>query len=208
MSSVKKEKQKCRKLILSQRNSLEPRIHSAWSRAILERFKASPFYQNARRLGLYASFGSEVNTWPLIGQALLEGKIVALPRTYPKKKELVFHRVFCLSELVPGPYGLLEPPERNPQLGPEELDLIVVPGLAFDYQGHRLGYGGGFYDRLLGASRLLKVALAFSFQVLPEIPHQEHDLRVDLIFTEKEVLRTNSGPDLPGGPAPSVPPRR
>jgi len=188
MSSIKEEKNRLRKKILAERARLTIEAKKNLSRKIMENLLATEIFSRAETVFLFVSFGSEVETLELIGQSLLLGKKVALPRTLLSEKKLVFHRLYTLGELVPGAYGILEAPTRNPVIPPEEADLVVVPGVAFDRKGHRLGYGGGFYDRILTRVRAPKVALAFDLQVLPKVPAEKHDQRVDYIITEKEVI--------------------
>lgn len=188
MSSIKEEKNRLRKKILAERARLTIEERKNLSRKIMENLLATEIFSRAETVFLFVSFGSEVETLELIGQSLLLGKKVALPRTLLSEKKLVFHRLYTLGELVPGAYGILEAPTRNPVIPPEEADLVVVPGVAFDRKGHRLGYGGGFYDRILTRVRAPKVALAFDLQVLPEVPAEKHDQRVNYIITEKEVI--------------------
>jgi len=196
-----KDKVKLRKEILARRKALSKEERKALSRKILQHFLESPFFSKARTIFLYASFGSEVETFELIGKAILRGKLIALPRTHLREKKLSFHRLYTLGELVPGPYGILEPPGTNLEIPLERADLVIVPGVAFDRRGYRLGYGGGFYDRLLSKTRVLKIALAFALQVLPKIPTKAHDIRVDYIFTEREVIFCQK-PTSPDGRAP------
>ena len=151
-------------------------------------------YQQAQKILFYASFGSEVPTFPLLQKALAEGKEVYLPRTLQKERRLVLHRLFRLEELRPGAYGIPEPPPENPTLTPGEIELIVVPGVGFDRKGGRLGYGGGFYDRLfLEAPKARRVALAFSCQLLDTLPQEPHDQRLDIIITEEEIIFAKRG---------------
>ncbi len=188
MSSLAEKKRQLRTEIKRRRAALSPEERKILSLAICRKLLESELFRGARTIFFFASFGTEVETFPALGEALLRGRRVALPRTLLGERRLVFHQVFTLGELVPGPYGILEPPRKNPVIPPEEADLILVPGLAFDRQGYRLGYGGGFYDRFLAGLSAPRVALAFSFQILPEIPHEPHDLRVDLIFTEEDLI--------------------
>ena len=105
-----------------------------------------------------------------------------------QKKTLTFHQVFSFSELVPGPFNLLEPPYQNPEIDIKKLDLIFVPGVAFDIKKGRIGYGGGFYDRVLVKTEAFKIGVAFSFQIFKKLPLEAHDQRVDVIITEKGLI--------------------
>jgi len=124
-----------------------------------------------------------------MGRAFLEGKKVFLPRVHLRNRELSFHQIFSLSDVVPGPFSLKEPPLENPSIPPEKLELILVPGVAFDVKKGRIGYGGGFYDRALVKSRAFKIGVAFSFQIFQTLPLEAHDQKVDLIITEKGIIK-------------------
>ncbi len=193
MSSLGEEKRRLRAEIRARRAALAPEERKRLSRIICRKLTTSELFRRARTIFFFASFGTEVETFPALGEALLHGQRVALPRTLLRERRLIFHRVFTLGELVPGPYGIPEPPRQNPVVPPEEADLILVPGLAFDRRGYRLGYGGGFYDRFLAGLSAPRVALAFSFQILPAVPHEAHDLRVDVIVTERDLIVISGG---------------
>jgi len=168
---------------------------------ICEHLYASTYYAKAKKIASYFYINKEVNLWPLLEKALLEGKDLFLPRTHLESKRLTFHRVNSLSELSPGAFGIPEPPLAKEEIHPSELELILVPGLAFDHQGGRLGYGGGFYDRVLGQTKALKVGIAFSFQLVESLPMEAFDERVDLILTESGFftpLTKSKGEGRPG----------
>jgi len=179
-------KQELRKEALLRRKSLPLEERREKSKAIIKYLIQSPFFRQARRILFYASFDHEVETWEGIKVALAQGKEVYLPRTNIKEKRLSLHRLTDLEELTPGAYGILEPPVQNPKIDPEALDLIVCPGVAFDLRGGRLGYGGGYYDRLLAkAQKAKRVALAFECQIFETLPLETHDIRMEVIITEK-----------------------
>lgn len=129
----------------------------------------------------------EVDLSRAFNQALNE-KEVYLPCTDTKQRTLYFHRVKSLAELKVGAFGILEPSSEAPEISVKDLDLILVPGVAFDSTKGRLGYGGGFYDRVLRETKALKVGVAFSFQVVPELPLEPFDVRMDLLLTEQGWL--------------------
>ena len=147
-----------------------------------------PLYKKAKKVAFYFSKDKEVSLGYLIGKAILEGKKVFLPKTWLKKKNLTFHQIFSFADLRPGPFGLLEPPSENPELSPRNFDVIFVPGVAFDLKKGRIGYGGGFYDRVLRNTQAFKIGVAFSFQIFEELPLEEHDQKVDIVITEKEII--------------------
>lgn len=143
--------------------------------------------------------GPEVATIPILERAWSEGKTVACPRVEWRPRGLASYAVTAAGELVEGERGLRQPdPDRaEPVAG--GFDLVLVPGLAFDRRGGRIGYGAGFYDRFLGRTDAPKWALAYSLQVLEAVPVEPHDVAVDRILTEDEsidcrVERAGSGP--------------
>ena len=163
---------------------------AAKSQEIEEGLFALPEFKSARIVMFFASFRSEVDTGPMIRHALTLGKRVILPKV--KGKDLILFEIRDFEKDVsPGAWGIPEPVASIP-IDLAEVDLIVVPGVAFDGRGNRLGYGAGFYDRLLRAFTKAIVALAFENQVVPRIHADPHDVPVKMIVTEKRVIATNS----------------
>ena len=164
------------------------------SRRIFERFSALPEYAEARTLMVYLDVRSEVHTRGFVPTAWADGKRVVVP--YCENGEIELFPLRDFDELAPGKMGVLEPmpglrrrPDRK--VDPTELDLIVVPGLAFDRRGGRLGYGKGYYDRFLHQIRddVLKLAVCFECQLFPEVPVLGHDVRMDRMITENAVYQ-------------------
>lgn len=155
--------------------------HAAQAARVLQ---SLPQWQSARVVCLYASFKHELGTHALLQQALGEGKVVLLPRSRPDGT-LSLHVVSDLGALTPSPLGILEPTSSAPVRPASEVDLFLVPGLAFDAAGHRLGYGAGFYDRLLTQAQAtaFSVGYGFDFQVHPEVPVEAHDQALHAIVT-------------------------
>lgn len=150
-------------------------------------FKLDAF-RNARTVCFFVGLDTEVDTVPMIEKSLEAGKRVLVPRVNLEKKELKFFEVRELhSELSLGTLGILEPNAWAKAADPADAECVIVPGLAFDAKHRRLGRGGGFYDRFLArlSKKPAKIGLAFSFQVLPEIPLEDHDHPLDEVLTEK-----------------------
>ena len=166
----------------------------ARSAAIIERIFALPAFSEVQGLALFWPMEdrNEVDLRPLDGAARSRG----MRLYYPFLSAAVptvrtgFRRVDALTELTPGGSGFLEPPEGAPEARRGDIDLMVVPALAVDAQGYRLGYGKGFYDATLPDFRppARAVAVAFSFQLLGEIPREPHDVRCDTIVTDERVI--------------------
>ncbi|MDH4227587.1 MAG: 5-formyltetrahydrofolate cyclo-ligase [Deltaproteobacteria bacterium] len=161
----------------------------ALSRAITRAFLVLPEYAGAGRIALYSGVMNEVSTKELFEAAIKDGKEVFYPRT-EKRGGITFCRVGSLDELVSGRYGIAEPAPGMPGIEASKLDCAVVPGLVFDELGARVGYGLGYYDAALKGADCIKAALAYDFQVVSEdIGLEPHDVRLDVIVTEKRVVR-------------------
>jgi len=186
------DKASLRKEILSRRDSIPPAVKKAKDRAIEDRLVQLPEFTSAKTIFFFASFRSEVNTFGMMQRALDEGRRAVLPRV--EGQNLGLYEVRSLDELVPGYMKIPEPSvltdERKITIN--DVDLIIVPGAAFDEAGNRIGYGGGFYDRLL--SSLLRavpvVALCYEEQIVPAVPAEPHDIRISVILTDTRVFRT------------------
>jgi 5-formyltetrahydrofolate cyclo-ligase len=168
------------------------------SRQIRQRLTALAEYSQAATVMLYVSFRSEVETHDLLAAACAAGKRVVVPYCVADRLELF--RLESLAELAPGTMGILEPAAElrrraDRRIAAAEIDLVVAPGLAFDRRGGRIGYGKGYYDRLLREVRpdAAVVAVAFECQVFAAVPLLPHDVRMDKIVTEQAVYQ-RSGP--------------
>jgi 5-formyltetrahydrofolate cyclo-ligase len=180
---------------LARKNRVAQKNKDELSRAICAAFTALPAYAAARTVMWYVDAGSEVRTRHTLPAALGHGKRVVVPWCVVETSELELFRLEDMSELVEGAYKILEPkaelralPARR--VRPDELDLVMVPGTAFDPRGARMGQGKGYYDRLLSGARADAplVALAFDCQVFDEIPVAAHDVFMDAVITETRVI--------------------
>lgn len=139
----------------------------------------------------YAAVRNELSATPLINSFLERDVAVALPRVIPHERQLVFHRITHLSELRPAKFRLLEPVPTAPVVPLGRIDLLIVPGLAFDARGNRLGWGRGHYDVTLAeAPHALRVGYAYECQVIDAVPSTSFDCPMDLVITEQCVRRT------------------
>jgi 5-formyltetrahydrofolate cyclo-ligase len=182
------EKERLRAQIRRQRRELGPAWRDRATPMLISRLEALPIFQRARCVQTYVALRHEVDTHALIRRMLREGKRVAAPRVVAGN-ELQQYFINDFSELHTGAFGILEPqPDPGRRAAAEQFDLVLVPGLAFDRAGHRLGAGKGYYDRFLSGIKAPKIALAFTFQIVEQVPVEAHDQRVDMIVTEKEVL--------------------
>jgi 5-formyltetrahydrofolate cyclo-ligase len=189
-------KTEIRKRLLNLRNSLSTKEIMAGSSEIVAELMRIEEIRKASTLMVYLSFGSEVRTDDLIRWCWKEGKRICVPFCHVESRELTACRIDGFDELETGHYGIRAPKEGllRPVDG-GEIDAILVPAVAFDRRGYRIGYGGGYYDRFLPrVPRAAKIGVAFVSQIIEEIPVDGHDLPVDLIVTEKEVIVPSDGP--------------
>lgn len=175
------------------RDALSQDERSFASASICRRMCELEEVAKARTILLYSAFRSEVETEQLCCRLMQMGKKVCAPLTNTEEKGLLPIELHNNAiDLRPGYCGIPEPIWRSDRIcAPEKLDIVVQPGLLFDRDGNRLGYGGGYYDRFLGlkAPQALRIGLAFSCQLTTAIPVRKHDMRLDILVTEKEILR-------------------
>jgi len=182
------EKERLRAQIRLRRREFDSVARDRANRAINSRLESLPILQRAHCMQIYVSLPQEVDTHALIRRLLRAGKRIAVPRV---AAENLLQQYFIgdLAELQTGAFGILEPrPGSTPRAATEIFDLVFVPGLAFDRAGNRLGAGKGYYDRFLAEMTAPKIALAFAFQLVEQVPIEKHDQRVDMIVTEDEVM--------------------
>lgn len=191
VSAMIDEKRRLRRQMQKKRDALPAANRVIHSATILQRLFELAAMRSARWVKFYVSYGSEVETPGMIAHALAHGKQVAVPKVEGKDRLILSELLNPVRELSPGWRGIPEPkPEFVRPVELEEMNLLVVPGVAFDEKGNRLGQGAGYYDRLLASvsDRISIVALAFELQVIPQIPTSPNDVRMNLIVTEKRVI--------------------
>ena len=181
------DKKVLRAQFLKRRATLTQTLRGDMDRAIAERVLELPAYTACGTLFSYVSVRQEVDTRALIRAALRDGKRVAVPRC--EGKRLVFYVIDSLAALLYGGFGLPEPPPGGEPVLPDARSLCLVPGLAFDCGGARIGYGGGFYDRFLPAFPGLSVGLCYAPLLADApLPMEPHDCRVAMVVTDRELL--------------------
>lgn len=163
------------------------------SLAIEKAVASTDEYKRAGTVLLYASTADEVQTFGLIDRAIADGKLVLLPRM-TAAETLVLHRITGTSGLRRNRYGILEPQVRAERVPKSRIELAIVPGVAFDERCYRLGLGKGCYDKLLPTLKnVVTVGLAFETQLVEEVPREAHDRPVDMIVTERRIIRKSEG---------------
>ena len=189
---IQEQKRRIRRSILAVRRGLSEGERLARSHRVWERVAPLACYQRAQVVLAYLAFDGEVLTDGLIRQATASGKQIVLPMVQADRQVMALYAIDDLErDVAPGYRGILEPRPHNTRVvAPDQLDLAFVPGVAFDLRGGRLGFGVGFYDRLL--SRLPQdiptLGLAFDFQIIPRLPLQPHDILLEAIVTDSRVI--------------------
>lgn len=182
-------KRDIRKRIQNKRNSLPIWDRKKRSKIIAEKFFGTAYYNNSNNILIFYPFRSEIDVTIIIRQALENKKNIILPRIHDQELKL-FYVDNLKKQLERGAYGIMEPiiglcrPAKI-----SDIDLVVVPGISFDKNLNRLGYGGGYYDKLLLhiPEGVKKIALCFDIQVVDSIPVSEHDIKVDILITDTKI---------------------
>lgn len=178
-------KQEIRKIMIELRKSLQNDIKKRKSERITRTFIDLILKKKIKTVLLYAPFGSEVDTWRIFDFCQENSIKTAFPKV--NGNDLEIYWIEDPSQLVSGYRGILEP-TCGQKANVEEIDVIAVPGIAFDKNCYRIGYGGGFYDRLLLKKKGLAIGLAYEEQIIDEIPIEPFDKRLDLIITDERVI--------------------
>lgn len=174
------DKKAIRDLIREKKRAMSEAEICRASAILAEKLAEDPLYRQAASLYGYLSYNQEVRTMPILERALREGKRVAVPKVYGQQMRFVWLR--DLSRVAKGYAGILEPVDDEP-VARDPTALVLMPGLAFDRQGHRIGYGGGFYDRFLAVEpNHPTVALCYGFQLFPTLPAEAFDIAVDRVI--------------------------
>lgn len=181
-----------RKQILDIRNKLPEEDVRELSSSVFRHLRESSFFDHSSHVMVYLDFKREVKTDAIINHCLEQNKRVYIPICIPETHEIAISRITHLEELKSGHFGIREPLQQHIRLSDSSLiDLVLVPGIAFDANGNRLGFGAGYYDRFMGRLQpgAVKAALAYSFQVVGLVPSDEYDIPVDYIVTDKGTIK-------------------
>ncbi len=185
------EKNKLRYEYLKKRDKIEPFLRYTYSTMILSKIKKMKEYEDSKIVMFYLSYGSEVITDMMINEFLSDGKEVAVPVIQnPGDGIMTAVKIDKLEDCIDKVYGIRQPEfNEDDVVAGNEIDLIFVPGIAFDTNGYRIGYGKGYYDRWLKGTDVSKrVGIAFEVQLIEKIPNGKYDLPVGRVLTEKRVI--------------------
>lgn len=174
------DKIEIRKKKIQERLDLSDKEYQNKSNLIINKLKKEAVFQQAKTIGIYISFNNEVNTLELI-EELLKYKVVCVPKTH--KEYMDFHIIKSFKDLTKGNFGILEPDNKN-IIPKNQIDLMIVPLVAYDKNNNRIGYGGGYYDRYLQECDAYTVGLAFSCQLVDEINNEPTDISLKQIINE------------------------
>ncbi|SHE54268.1 5-formyltetrahydrofolate cyclo-ligase [Caloramator proteoclasticus] len=145
-------------------------------------------FLNSNSIMIYSAFRNEVETSFLAEEILKEGKVLIYPKTIKSQFKLIPCIVNKIDELTKGEYGILEPKQFE-VIDKKQIDLIFIPGVAFDKNGYRLGYGAGYYDRFLEDFKGIKVGICYDFQIVDDVYKDEHDIKMDYLICEEGILK-------------------
>lgn len=174
------DKKELRRQIRERKRAMTNEEIAQRSQALARLFLESELYRNAKTIYGYLPYNQEVRTVPMLEQALRDGKRVAVPKCYGDEMKFIY--MDDLSQVEKGYAGIPEPIADGPE-GDDPHALVLMPGLAFDKEGHRIGYGGGFYDKFLAREREHPtLALCYEFQMLPRLQTEEFDIPVDCVL--------------------------
>lgn len=180
------DKKEIRKLMRGKRKALTEEERASLDSIIFDKLINSEDYKKSKYIFLFVSYDTEIDTHRIMKQVLKDGKVLCVPKVISKEEGMIITQINKFEDLEPGAYGILEPKDGALKIDESLIDVAYLPGLAFDKKGGRVGYGGGFYDRFLRKSRkdCKKIGLAYSFQVLEEVPMEQEDEFIDGIITD------------------------
>lgn len=185
------EKKKLRKELLQKRNAVDPVYKMIASREILSKISRMDEFQKADEILLYASYGSEVPTREIFETAVWMEKKVCFPKVIGT--DMKFYEINHYEDLVDGYQGILEPEGKSPEFqdNPGKRVFMILPGCVFGRDGYRIGYGKGFYDRFLSThTSVIKCGICYDLQLVNVCPHEDFDIKMDLVVTDREVIPT------------------
>ena len=176
-------KKTIRETIIAQLKEMPPEEFQLQCQLLAQQLFSTKEWLDAKSIGITIASSHEISTIPIIQQAWREGKKVAVPKCIPSEKKMIFYYIQHLNQLESSYYDLLEPiVSKTTEAKSEELDYMIVPGVAFDERGYRIGYGGGYYDRYLQTYTGATVSLLLPNQLFKQLPNDEYDIPVDALI--------------------------
>lgn len=191
-------KKRLRKEVLSKRDSIIPLERGKKDALIKQKLFRLPEFKAAKAILFYANFRSEVDTINMMDESLKIGKTVFVPKVDKVRHRLRVYEIRDLRELTPGYMGIPEPYLPDNRLcNLKDVDLVIVPGVCFDRSGNRLGYGAGYYDILLShmKKKVPFIALSYEEQLVDTVPSEIHDIKVDMIVTDGQIIKVHKAED-------------
>jgi len=183
-------KSELRKKKLKQLNEMQSNERTLIEKTIVYNFLSSTLYKNAQIIGITISQGIEWNTKPIIESAWRNHKTICVPKCNPKDHTMKFYKLEQFEQLEEGFAKILEPKIKEcMEVKKNDIDLLVVPGILFDKNGYRIGYGGGFYDRYLVDFHGVTVSIAANQQIVEKVPTNRYDIPVQYIITENDFIQ-------------------
>ena len=195
LSNLQKSKEELRTDISRERRYLTPEKKTILDKKIFTKLTNLPVWKNAKTVLIYVSHKDEIATLDFIKKTLnanSKKRIIVVPKTHLKFHALSLHKLDELKQLIPGNYGILEPHHLCETILPEQIDLAIIPGIVFNKKGHRIGYGKGYYDRLIPHLNCPKISLAYNLQIVENMPVEDHDQLIDILLTESKKYDFNS----------------
>ncbi len=186
-------KNKIREKLLTHRLKLSQKEVEKFSEKITEKIKRLPEFKKAKVVLLYHPIKNEVDPTPLFeNPQTSQKKIFAFPLTHADSRRMTLHQIADLNELELDEFKIKSPTRKHQKIARKNIDLVITPGLAFDPDGNRIGYGKGYFDKLFKnlSTNCTKIALAYDFQIIENVPAEKHDKKVEIIVTEKRTIRT------------------
>ena len=177
-----------RSQLLEKRKNISQEDRDKKSKIIIDKLMSTLEYKNATTIMAFASFGTEVDTHDFIKKSLANGKRIILPISIKEDRSLFLQEISNFDELKPSTYGILEP-EKKINFDKNKIDLVVVPGVAFDHRGYRMGYGGGYYDRFLSSlnNKTKIVAINFEELYVYRVIISKYDMKVPVLITDRKI---------------------
>lgn len=185
MKKEAKNKKNIRSSIILLRNNLDRERRKKFDNIILKKIVESSDYKNADCIFIFVSYKSEVDTHKIIKIALENGKRVCVPKVISRNSGMDAVEIKDFNDLISGKFGILEPMNTELKIDESYIDVTYIPGVAFDDDGRRLGYGGGYYDRFLGRLRgdCKKIGICYDFQIIDKVPVEKHDILMDEVVS-------------------------